>query len=161
VSDDRDVYCVVVKKDGVIVGVYSFEKQDDAKLVQGRLAATAPEHRGARLASSAMPILEGMARAVDADLILVTATLKHPLSQRLAEAYGYRLVGIIPGFDRDMIAPGVVKRVFEALYAKILAPKEHIQMPKPGGMTATTLALFAQIFSSEMSEGSLDDDVSG
>ena len=37
------------------------------------------------------------------------------------ELLGWQLIGIIPGFDREMVKPGIVKRAYEAIYTKVLA----------------------------------------
>jgi len=43
--------------------------------------------------------------------------------QRALEGAGWQLIGFTSGYDREEVAPGVVKRVFEAVYTKVLVPE--------------------------------------
>lgn len=52
----------------------------------------------------------------------------------------------MPGFDREVVAPGVVRRVFEAIYVKVLAPDGELLNPPADGMTPATRALFDTLF---------------
>ncbi len=45
-----------------------------------------------------------------------------------------------------MVSLGVVKRVFEAYYAKILVPADELQVPDRANLTPRTLALFESTF---------------
>lgn len=74
------------------------------------------------------------------------STLRSKGNQVLAEKTGYKLVGIIPGNDRDLVAPGNTKRVFEAVYAQLLIPKSDLHIPKIEGLTETTRALWQHLF---------------
>ena len=73
----------------------------------------------------------------------VLATLKIPNMQLALERAGYQLVGFAPGYDREVVAAGVVKRVYEAVYAKVLVP-EHggLHCPDSKNLTPKTKALF-------------------
>ena len=53
---------------------------------------------------------------------------------------------ITPGYDRELIAPGIVRRVYEAFYAKVLETNEGLERPDRHNMTPRTLALFDPIF---------------
>ena len=66
--------------------------------------------------------------------------------QRALEHGGYRLLGFFPGYGREVIAPGVVKRVYEAVYAKLLVPEVEVLRPDPRNMTQKTRALFDLLF---------------
>ena len=57
------------------------------------------------------------------------ATLKAPYIQIALERAGYQLLGFVPGYDREVVASGDVKRVFEAVYAKV--PREPRRRPAP------------------------------
>ena len=67
-------------------------------------------------------------------------TLKHPYMQQGLEQAGYRLLGFFPGYDRELVAPGV-KRVSQAVYAKLLAPENKVLRPDPKNMTPTARRL--------------------
>jgi hypothetical protein len=41
----------------------------------------------------------------------------------IAERTGYAIVGIVPAYDRDMVSPAVVKRVYEALCQSAGGPR--------------------------------------
>jgi len=58
---------------------------------------------------------------------------------------GWQLIGITPGFDREMIEPGVVKRVYEAVYAKVLVPEELLR-PRAKDLTPGAKALFDLLY---------------
>jgi hypothetical protein len=72
-----------------------------------------------------------VARKMGAGFIYGLATLKIPNMQLALERAGYQLLGFAPGYDREMVAPGVVKRVYEAFYAKVLVPDEELLRPDP------------------------------
>jgi len=45
-----------------------------------------------------------------------------------------------------MVAPGVVKRVYEAFYAKVLVPDEDLLRPDPKNLSPKAKALFDLLF---------------
>ena len=49
------------------------------------------------------------------------------------------MVGIVPAFDRDLMRDGAVKRVFEAIYAKVLVSDDAVQLPEAANLTEKTL----------------------
>jgi len=55
-------------------------------------------------------------------------------------------LGFAPGYDKEVVSPGVVKRVFEAYYAKILVPLSDLHVPDRANLTPQTLALFETLF---------------
>ena len=56
------------------------------------------------------------------------------------------VIGVIPGFDREMVEPGVVKRVYEAIYAKVLVNEDDFARPRRSSMTPKTAALFDLLY---------------
>lgn len=62
------------------------------------------------------------------------------------ERAGYKLLGFAPGYDREVVAPGEVKRVFEAYYAKILVSESELHIPDEKNLTPKTFALFKSMF---------------
>jgi hypothetical protein len=74
------------------------------------------------------------------------ATLKIPYIQMAFERLGWLLIGITPGYDREMVAPGVVKRVYEAVYAKVLVADNGLLHPDSRNMTDRTKAFFRLLF---------------
>ncbi len=81
-----------------------------------------------------------------AEFLFGLATLKIPHMQRALESAGYQLIGFTSGYDREEVAPGVVKRVFEAVYTKVLVPQAELLRPDPNNLTPTARALFEVLF---------------
>jgi hypothetical protein len=144
-GSDRDLMVVVFVRGGEIVGMWSMEKEPDTLVIYTRLIVIDPEHRSAKLASNVMPIAESMGRAMGAELIFGLATLKIPHMQHALETVGWQLVGFSSGYDQEQVAPGVVKRVFEAVYCKVLVPEEELVQPEPKNLTPRTRALWEAI----------------
>jgi hypothetical protein len=146
VIEDRAVYPVVAKSGDCTVAMITFEKNNHARTITSRMGAIAPEHRGPGLALLGPILLEKIGRAIGAELAYYFATLKTPHQQILAERLRYQLVGIIPAYDRDMVRPGEVRRVYEAIYARVLVGPELVELPGPGALTARTRALWETLF---------------
>jgi GNAT superfamily N-acetyltransferase len=146
-ENDRDIMVVPFTFAGELAGVWSFEREVDSLAIYGRLIIIAPEHRGARLAAAAMKGTENLGRTMGAAFLYALATLKIPQAQRALEGAGYRLLGFFPGYDREEVAPGVVKRVYEAVYAKLLVPEEEVHRPDPRNLTPRSRVLYALLFS--------------
>ena len=140
--DDRDVLVVPVLFNGELAGVWSFEREIDSLAIYGRLIILAPEHRGAKLATLAMKGTENLGRAMGAAFLYAMATLKIPHAQRALEAAGYRLLGFFPGYDREEVAPGVIKRVYQAVYTKLLVSEDEVLRPDPSNLTPRARALY-------------------
>jgi hypothetical protein len=64
----------------------------------------------------------------------------------LAERARYQLVGIVPAVDRNFAPDLTVKRVYEALYAKVLVARDDVEKPPTEAMTARTLAVWRALF---------------
>lgn len=143
---DRDIMVVPFTCAGQLAGMWSFEREVDSLAIYGRLIVVAPEHRGARLAAAAIKGTEDLGRAMGAAFLYAMATLKIPQAQRALESAGYRLLGFFPGYDREQVAPGVVKRVYEAVYAKLLVPEEEVLRPDPRNLTPRARHLYALLF---------------
>lgn len=144
---DKDVFAARILFGDEMVGFWSFEREIDSLAVYGRLIVVAPAHRGAKLSVHALAGTESMGRAMGAAFMYAFATLKNPYAQQALEHAGYLLVGFFPGRDREEVAPGVVKRVYQAAYAKLLVPADHVHWPDPRNMTSRARALFELLFS--------------
>jgi hypothetical protein len=117
--------------------------------VHARLGVAAPKHRGARLAQAGMRFIEEIGRRMGMGFVYGMATLKTPHAQRAFERAGWQLIGITPGYDREMVAPGVVKRVYEAVYAKVLVADDGLLRPRRQNLTPRTQALFNWVFADD------------
>jgi GNAT superfamily N-acetyltransferase len=147
-ANEKDLIVIVIKCGDEMAGFGSWEREQDALTIYARFGAIAPQHRGAKLAVRAMEFGEKLARAMGAGFIYGLATLKIPHMQLALERAGYQLLGFAPGYDREMVAPGIVKRVYEAYYAKILVPDEELLRPDPRNLSPKARALFDVLFSS-------------
>jgi hypothetical protein len=144
---DRALFPVVVRhcSEGV-VALITFEKSLLARSIGCRLGVLAPEHRRTQLALLGPMLLEELGRAIGAELAQYYATLRSRHQQVIAERRGFQLVGIVPGRDRAMISEGQIKRVYEALYAKVLVSDDHMHLPERAALTARTRAVWAALF---------------
>ena len=89
---------------------------------------------------------ENISRSMGAQFQYSLATLTTPHLQWALEHAGYRLLGFFLGYGREETAPGVVKRVYEAVYAKLLVSEDEVHPPDPKNMTPKTKALFDLLF---------------
>lgn len=143
---DKDVILLTVWHGDELVGVWSSEREVDSLVLWGRIVAVAPQHAGKGLTRRVNEGMEECGRRMGAAFIYAMVTLKHRFMQQALESAGYRLLGMFPGFDRELVAPGVVKRVYQAVYAKLLAPEDKVLRPNPQNMTPTANALYALLF---------------
>lgn len=143
---ERDLLVVLVWKDDELAGFVSWDRERAAQALYGRFGVVSPKHRGAKLSVSMMQLGEAIGRAMGAGLIYTLATLKVPHMQQALERAGYQLLGLAPGYDRELVAPGVVKRVYEAWYAKVLVPDDELLLPDPANLTPKTKELFDLLF---------------
>lgn len=142
---DRDVMVVVFVRGEEIVGMWSVEREPDTLVLYARLIVIDPKHRSAKLASNVMSIAESIGRAMGAEFIFGLATLKIPHMQHALETAGWQLIGLSSGYDQEQVAPGVVKRVFEAVYCKVLVPEEDLVRPDLRNLTPRARALWEAI----------------
>ena len=144
---DKDVWVARIMFGDEMAGVWSFEREIDSLAIYGRLLVVAPAHRGAGLSVHTLAGAENLGRAMGAAFIYGLATLQHTYAQRALEHAGYRLLGFFPGYNREEVAPGVVKRVYESVYAKLLVPENEVHWPNPESMTPTARRLYELLFS--------------
>lgn len=142
----RDTFAVLIRHQGRIVGLWSWDRETEALAIYGRLLVIDPSHRGAGLAGALMRGSEPLARHCGAGFMYVMATLKAPQMAQALEHSGYRLLGFVPGYDRELAADGRVRRVFEAVYARVLVDEADLQWPEPGHLTPGARRLFEQMF---------------
>lgn len=145
-KNDRDIIVFPIAFQGKLIGMWSFEREVDSLAIYGRILIIAQEHRGANLGGIILKGAEVLGQSMGAAFMYALATLKTPHAQRAMESAGYRLLGFFPGYDREEISPGVVKRVYQAVYAKLLVPESEILRPDPKNMTPKSSALFAMLF---------------
>ncbi len=146
---DKEVYGARILFGDEMAGFWSFEREVDSLAIYGRLIVLAPAHRGTKLSVHALSGTENIGRAMGAAFMYAFATLKNPYAQQALERAGYRVLGFFPGRDREEVAPGVVKRVYQAAYAKLLVPANQVHWPDPKNMTPRARALYQLLFPEE------------
>ena len=125
-ESEKNILVGLFKNGEQLAGMWSYEQDPDALTLYGKLIVIAPEYRSAKLASKVMPLLELVGRAMGAEFLYGLATMKIPHMQHALETAGWQLIGFTSGYDREEVAPGVVKRVFEATYTKVLVSEEDL-----------------------------------
>ena len=150
---EKPVMVCLFRHGDELAGMWSWEQEPDALTLYARLIIIAPEHRSAKLASKVMPLAELAGRAMGAEFFFGLATLKIPHMQHALETAGWQLIGFTSGYDREQVAPGVVKRVFEGVYTKVLVPEDELLRPDPRNLTPKARALFDALFSGAAKNG--------
>lgn len=145
-EEDRDFFVVLFTHGDELAGMHSTERDPDGEVLYGRIGAIAPAHRGRGLAIAFLAMMEALGQAVGAGMVYGLATLKYPQMQRGFEHRGWRLVGVMPGFDRELVAPGTVKRVYESVYVKLLIPESELLAPRAEDLTPSGKALFDLLY---------------
>jgi hypothetical protein len=143
---DRDFLVVLFMHNSELVGMFSAERDADSRVLYGRLCAISPQHRGLHLSRNALLLEEALGRLMGMGMVYGLATLNYPHMQVTFERMGWQLIGITPGFDQEVIALGTVKRVYEALYAKVLVSAEELLRPRAKDLTPAVRALFELLY---------------
>jgi len=143
---EEDNLVLVLRRGDALAGMFSCELDRATQSIYAGLGVASPEHRGSNLAHAGMVFAEAVGRHLGMGFIFGMATLKHPYAQLAFERAGWQLVGITPGYDRELVAPGVVKRVYEAVYAKVLEAAAGLQHPQRQNLTPRTQAFFDSVF---------------
>ncbi len=144
---EKPVMVCLFRHGDALAGMWSWEQEPVALTLYARLIVIDPAHRSAKLASQVMPLAELAGRAMGAEFFFGLATLKIPHMQHALETAGWQLIGFTSGYDREQVAPGVVKRVFEGVYTKVLVPEDELLRPDPNNLTPKARALFDALFS--------------
>ena len=135
----RDVFVLWIERDGAAVGLMSFERERAAATLHGRVGALDPAARVGALGALGFPVFEAVGRWLGAELLSVWVTLASRTQQVMAERRGFRLCGVVPGFDRDAVGGGRTARVTEALYTTLLTD-EPPWLPEDSALTPRTRA---------------------
>ena len=144
-DEERDFLVTLLKCRGELAAIFSVERDVDSRVIYGRIGAIAPEHRGAHLSRALLALEEAIGRSMSMGMVYGLATLKHPYFQQTFERMGWQLIGIMPGFDQELVAPGEVRRVYEAVYVKVLEPSTLLA-PDKENMTEAVRELYALLF---------------
>jgi hypothetical protein len=137
---------VLVKHGDELVGMFSVERDIDSEVLYGRICAIAPTHRGAHLSRNVLLLEECLGRAMGMGMVYGLATLRYPQMQVTFERMGWQLIGITPGFDREQVAQGEVKRVYEAVYAKVIVDEVELLRPHSRDLTPAVRKLFDLLY---------------
>ena len=145
-EQERDFIIILFRHGEELAGMFSAELDRDSEVLYGRIAVIAPSHRGARLSRNCLLLEEAMGRSMGLGMVYGLATLRYPQMQATFERMGWQLIGITPGFDREVVDAGIVKRVYEAVYTKVLVGEEDLLRPRARDMTPAAKALFDLLF---------------
>lgn len=145
-SVGRNFLVMLIRHGDELVGAFAAQRDLDTLSLYGRVGAIAGPHRNRGLTESVLGLSEVLARGMGLEIVFGLATLHVPFMQQALESFGFRLAGITPGVDREMVQPGVVKRVFEALYVKVLVDEADMHLPDPANLTPGTRALFTALY---------------
>ena len=151
-EEDKSLFVLMIWKSQEFAGFITWDWEEGPEALYARFGVVSPESRSAGLGTIGMKFGEALGRAMGAGFIYSMCTLKIPHMQLAFERAGYKLLGFAPGYDREVVSPGVVKRVFEAYYAKILVPLDELHVPDKKNLTPQTLALFKTLFPEFISE---------
>jgi hypothetical protein len=143
---EKDIFVFLTKRNDELAAIWSMEWEPYALTLYARFGTVSPAHRGAKLSEHALELIEKVGRSMGAGFVYGITTLKIPNMQLAFERSGYQVIGFTPGYDREIVAPGVVKRVYEAVYAKVLVPDEDLLRPDPKNLTPKVKALFELLF---------------
>ena len=146
----NDFFVLLFKHGAAWAGMLAVERDRDSQVLYGRVGTVGAAHRGAGLSKTFPPLMEAMGRLMGMGMVYSLATLKVPHMQRGFEQAGWQLVGVMPGFDREVVESGVAKRVFEAIYVKVLATQAELQHPDLQGMTPATRGLYESLYPSDI-----------
>jgi hypothetical protein len=150
VPEERAILPVVIRERAAgVVALITYERNLLARSISCRMGVLAPEQRTAQLVLAGPLLLEELGRALGAELAYYYATLRTRHQQVIAERRGFQLVGILPGFDRALVAEGVIKRTYEALYMKLLVPSDQVQLPPVDTFTERTHCVWTALFDSD------------
>ena len=144
-GSDRDFLVTLIKHQNELVAVFSVERDVDSQVIYGRIGAISRSIAGRTSADCFF--LGGGDRSLDADGhgLRLAAALKYPHFQRTFERMGWQLIGIMPGFDRELIETGEIRRVYEAAYVKVLQP-EQLLAPSLENLTPAVRRLYEMLF---------------
>jgi hypothetical protein len=143
---EREFLVVLFMRNSELAGMFSAERDADSRVLYGRLCAISPNHRGSHLSRNVLLLEEALGRAMGMGMVYGLATLNYPHMQTTFERMGWQLIGITPGFDQEVVAPGAVKRVYEAIYAKVLVSAEDLLRPRAKDLTPAVKALFDLLY---------------
>ncbi|MGY6126018.1 hypothetical protein ACW9YV_11105 [Paraburkholderia strydomiana] len=143
---EKDLIVYICRCEDDIASMVCIERDLDSSTMQGRLAIVSPRYRNSGLANFGPFILDEQAKAMNIAMAYNRVSLRHAYAQRLVESAGFSLVGIIPASDREMLDPGTVKHVPEALYVKVYAPDSSLFAPAAESMTENVRRMWGQLF---------------
>jgi len=151
-GEDKPLFVLMMWKSQELAGFVSWDWEEGPQALYARFGVVSPASRSAGLGTIGMMFGEALGRSMGAGFIYAMCTLKIPQMQLAFERAGYKLLGFAPGYDREVVSPGVVKRFFEAYFAKILVPESDLLIPNPSNLPPKTLALFQSMFPDLMSD---------
>jgi hypothetical protein len=145
-APEREGIVLLLKHGDAVCGMFACKLDYETLSVYAGLGVADPRHRGAGLAQGGMIFTEALGRHLGMGFVYGMATLRNPYVQQAFEKAGWQLLGIMPGYDRELIAPNTVKRVYEAIYARVLVAGPGLQCPDRRNLTPLTRSLYDCVF---------------
>lgn len=145
-TPEREHIVLVLKRADELAGMFACKLDYETLSVYAGLGVAGPQYRGANLAHAGMVFTEALGRQLEMGYVFGMATLRNPYAQQAFERAGWQLIGITPGYDRELVAPDMVKRVYEAVYARVLVSGPGLQRPDRNNLTPRTQSFFDLMF---------------
>lgn len=142
----KDVFVVLLRHGDELAGMVAQERIVDALALYAGLVALSPAYRGGKALWGNGDFYQELAQLMGLQYIYALSSLKHRGSQRYMESHGYKPIGFVPGYDREEVSPGIIKRVVEVGYAKCLVDSDAMLTPDVANMTPEVRRLYEFIF---------------
>ena len=146
---EQNVFVMLIRHGDELAGMLSQERVGDSLSLYAALVVLSPSHRGSKTLFQG-EYLEEIAKLMGLEFIYTLVTLKHRGAQRYFESHGYKLAGFMPGYDREEVSPGVIKRVVEAAYVKCLSGSDAMLTPDVSNMTSTVRRLYEVMYAAPL-----------
>jgi hypothetical protein len=145
-TPDREHVVLMLKQNDELAGMFACKLDYETLSIYAGLGVGGPQYRGANLAHAGMVFTEALGRHLGMGYLFGMATLQNPYAQQAFERAGWQLIGITPGYDRELVAPDMVKRVYEAVYARVLVSGAGLHPPDRKNLTPLTQSFFDWMF---------------
>jgi hypothetical protein len=142
---DKDIWACVLEVDGLVRGLVSFERDVPTRILHARIGVLDPALRLGFVGTLGILAYERLGKLCGAEMLLQRVTLSSKHQQVIAERRGFRLVGVVPGYDRTQVAEGLVLRTTEAIYAKLLVDAAYLDPLDTSALTANTKRIVAAL----------------
>ena len=141
-TEERDMYTLVLRSAGALVGGIVVEFDRDEATLAGRMSVVSPAWRGRGLGRVLLRAQEALGRGLGARSEWGLVELDNTPQQHLLESEGMWLCGIVPESDQRRGPQGQARYVPEALYIKPFVPVGELLWPQRQHLIDEVAALF-------------------